>query len=158
MFFLISLKKLKIFLEIIDWLWFFISKYAQRAELLQKRKIVFIKFLLKELKKSFKKRQVNRLIYEFIETKLKIFQNLQNVFETTTFLVYFDLIKQLYLNLNVFKEMKFVVIIYHVEKFTNLNLKLVSCTKIQLIFFFKKLFNTTERNYWFTKLEVIDIV
>ena len=55
------------------------------------------------------------MINNFIKKELKIFEILQSLFTTFIFLVHFDFSCHLYINVNVFKQYSFDVIIYYVE-------------------------------------------
>ena len=67
-----NLRDLKIFLKLIDWFRFLISRYTQRAQLLQKCKTILIKKIIAI--ESFKKRQINQTrFYEFIHNEIIIF-------------------------------------------------------------------------------------
>ena len=101
--FSLNFKNLKIFLRLINWFRSFILRYAQRAQLLQKRKIILIKNII--VVDSTKKRQVIRTqLYELIYKKKTAFRNLQTVFVFFIFLIYFNKTCRLYINLNASKQ------------------------------------------------------
>lgn len=94
---------MKLFLNLTKYLRSFIEKYAQRVNLLQKRKISFIK-LISNAKSSTRKRQVIKIrYYNFTYIKITIFKNLQFAFKKSTFLIYYDKKRRLYINLDAFK-------------------------------------------------------
>ena len=110
-----SLRDLKIFMKLIDWLRSFISRYVQRVQSLQKRKITLTKKII--VSDSTKKRQINKIqLYDSIHEKRATFRNLQIAFVSSTFFIHFDKKRRLYIDLNVFKQWNFAVIVYHVLK------------------------------------------
>ena len=154
--FSINFKNLKIFLKFIDWLRFFISRYAQRVNLLQKRKINLTRQLSKTIAKSTRKRQIMKIeFYELIYDELKSFKNLKNVFREFTFLTHYNRKQKLFIDFDISKNWDFVDIIYHVN---DDSIDDFSRIKIQFIMFFSKCLNNVEKNYWFTKLKIIEIV
>ena len=140
-----NLKNLNIFLDIIDWFRLFIERYAQRVNSLQKRKIVLIRLLSANVKKSLHKRKIARIrFYKSIYEKQQLFKNLKNVFRLFTFLTHYNRTRKLFVDLNFSKSWDFVDIIYHVKKNPDSNFFRI---KIQLIMFFNRCFNETEKNY-----------
>ena len=76
--------------------------------------------------------------------KLKSFKTLQKHFCKLFFLIYFNLKRKLYIDLNVSKQYKFKIIIYYIKnKLKDNILKNV----IKLIIFLNKKLNNTEKNY-----------
>jgi predicted nucleotidyltransferase len=74
-----------------------------------------------------------------------------------TFLMHFDKIKWLWINLNESKELNFEVIVFHVTKKFS---REIWSTKddIQLIMFLSRLFTIAEKNYWSTELETTSLI
>ena len=68
------------------------------------KKINFIKKIFKKSKNHFRKRQFDISFYEFIETEIRAFKNLQKAFFNFIFLIHFDLNRRFYIDLNAFKE------------------------------------------------------
>ena len=102
------------------------------------------------------KKQFNKLIFEKITNEKKSFFRLQKIFFSLIFLIHFDSNRKLYIDLNAFKRWKFVVMIYYVvDDSKNDNFSRIV---VQSILFFNKLFNDVEKNYWFTKLKIVEIV
>ena len=109
----------EIFLRLTEWLRSSILYYAQYLLFLQKRKISLIKNMSKNDKYSTKKIAIKKK-YDFSNKKQKNFRDIKFIFEFFTFLIYFNKIRRLYIDLNTFKKWNFVVIIYHVqENFAN---------------------------------------
>ena len=98
-----NFRNLKIFMKLIDWIRSFILRYAQRAQPLQKRKIILIKKVT--VSDSTRKKQIVKIhLYESIHEKKAVFRNLQEAFAFFIFLIHFDKRRRLYINLNVFKQ------------------------------------------------------
>ena len=162
--FSVSLRELKYFLRLIGWLRHCIERFVQLTQSLQVRKTSIIKQLTTNVEandsKSFdsvKKRQFSKLTFEKVTNeKKKSFVRLQEIFFNSIFLVHFDSNRKLYIDLNAFKRWEFVVMIYHVvDDSKNDNFSRIV---VQPILFLSKVLNDAERNYWFTKLKIVEIV
>ena len=162
--FSISLRKLKYFLKLTNWLRHCIERFVQLTQSLQVKKTSMIKQLTTNVEindnknfDSIKKKQFSKLIFEKITNeKKKSFFRLQEIFFNLIFLIHFDSNRNLYIDLNAFKRWKFAVMIYYVvDNSKNDNF---SHIVVQSILFFNKLFNDVEKNYWFTKLKIVEIV
>ena len=158
-----SLKNLKHFLDLIDWLRHCINRYAQLVETLQVKKTTLIKQLssitiIDKALKSVRKSMSSRLFIDKLTTEeLIFFRQLQDVFSTSIFLAHFNSNRQLYIDFDVSKRWNFVVMIYHVACDSSNNIS-VSRLDVQSILFLSKLLNSVEQNYWSTELEVTNIV
>ena len=154
--FFFSLRDLEIFMKFTDWLRSSISRYAQRVQSLQKRKITFTKSVIAN-EFARKKQTIKTQLYDFIFEKRIVFRNLQIAFVSSTFLIYFDKKRRLYIDLNVFKQWNFAAIVYHVldDSFSDVT---YSRTIIQSIMFLNRCLNDVEKNYWSTELKIVDIV
>ena len=158
-----SLKNLKHFLDLIDWLRHCINRYAQLVEALQVKKTTLIKQLFsitiidKTLKSARKSMSSKLSIDKLTIEELVFFRQLQDVFSISIFLVHFNSNRQFYIDFDVSKRWDFVVMIYHVvcDSSNSIN---VSRLNVQSILFLSKLLNNVEQNYWSTKLEVANIV
>ena len=151
-----SLRDFEIFMKFIDWLRSSIFRYAQRVQSLQKRKITLIKNVT--VSDSARKRQtIKTQLYDFTHEKRVVFRNLQIAFVFSIFLIHFDRKRRLYIDLNAFKQWNFATIVYHVlnDSFSDVT---YSRTTIQSIMFFNRCLNDVEKNYWSTKLKIVDIV
>ena len=151
-----SLRNLKIFMKLIDWFRSFISRYAQRVQLLQKRKITLTKEVI--VSDSTRKRQINKIqLYDSIHEKRATFRDLQVAFVSSTFFIHFDRKRRLYIDLNALKQWNFAAIVYHVleDSFDDTS---YSRTIIQSIMFLSRCLNEAKRNYWFIELKIADIV
>ena len=105
-----SLKNLKHFFDLIDWLRHCINRYAQFVETFQIKKTTLIKQLfsitiIDKTLKFAKKSMSNKLfIDKFTIEKLTFFRQLQNVFSISIFLVHFNSNRQLYIDFDVSKR------------------------------------------------------
>ena len=158
-----SLKNLKHFLDLIDWLRHCINRYEQLIETLQVKKTTLIKQLsnitiIDKTLEFARKSMSNRLSIDKLTTEeLVFFRQLQDVFSISIFLAHFNSNRQLYIDFDVSKRWNFVVMIYHVACDSSNSIS-VSRLNVQSILFLNKLFNNVEQNYWSTKLKVADIV
>ena len=154
--FSLNLRNLKIFMKLTDWFRSFISRYVQRIQFLQKRKITLTKKVI--VSDSAKKRQINKIqLYDSIHEKRATFRDLQIAFVSSTFFIYFDRKRRLYIDLNAFKQWNFAVIVYHVLE-NSFDDTSYSRTTIQFIMFLNRCLNETKKNYWFIELKIVDIV
>ena len=154
--FSLSLRDLEIFMKLTNWLRSSISRYAQRVQSLQKRKITLTKSVT--VSESARKRQtIKTQLYDSTFEKRIVFRNLQIAFASSTFLIHFDKKRRLYIDLNVFKQWNFATIVYHVLN-DSLSDVTYSRTAIQSIMFLSRCLNDVEKNYWSTELKIIDIV
>ena len=111
--FLFSLRDLEIFMKLIDWLRSSISRYAQRVQSLQKRKITLIKNVIVS-DSARKKQAIKTQLYHSTHEERVVFRNLQITFVSSTFLIHFDRKCRLYIDLKIFKQWNFATIMYHV--------------------------------------------
>ena len=91
--------------------------------------------------------------------KLNAYNQIQDSFAKSIFLMHFDSTRTLYVNINAFKQRKFDAMIYHDKndrdyfKFENFK-----TFDVQWIFFLNRLLSKAERKYWSTKLEMTDLI
>ena len=151
-----TLKNLKIYLKLIDWLRQYIFYYAQIFESLQQRKIIFLKndFAKKNLKKKIFK---NFFFDESIDAKHQAYEYLQFRFNKSSFLTYFNANKSFFIDVNVLKKRKFGVMIFHVQN--NFEKKSIFLkNEIQSIMFLNKQLFVAKIKSWLTKLEIAKII
>ena len=91
-----------------------------------------------------------------IKKELNSQKLLQKTFIFETFLVYYNLNRVFYIDLDTFKKYNIGAIIYHIKKDFNRNI--FNRSDIQPIFFFLKLLNKTEICYWLIKFEIAGLV
>ena len=149
-------KKLKIYVKLINWMRNYIFYYAQISKLLQNRKILLLKNEF--IKNNFKKRfSIVRMLKQFIIKKYESYQHLQKIFNKSNFLIYFNSYRSFFINVNAFKQINIDVMIFHVINDSE-NDETFNKNQIQFIMFLNKRFLFVETKYWFTKLEVIDVI
>lgn len=141
-----SLKKLKSYLSLIEWLRQYVSYYAQAADSLQKWKTSLRRSILNELDRA-RKSKIADMSFDETKKEISTFNYLQEQFRKFTILTHFHSKLQLYADLNVSKVYDFDAIIYH-----------ILMKKICSILFLSRELNVVERNYWSTKLKVTDLV
>ena len=68
----------------------------------------------------------------------------------------------MFIDVDVFKKLKFDIVIYHVKNENNyreINIKLlIAKNDIKFILFFSKYLTNVENRYWFTKLKIVDLI
>ena len=165
--FFIILKKLDYFLKLIKWLHINIKKYAQFAGFFQTKKTDLIRNINKIYKittESVRKTFATRFqLKKPFSNELKAFQDIQNAFRKDSFLMHFQHIRFLFINVDAFKENGFAVMIYHLKVFSfffkNSNPKAASfCIDVKSIMFLFKLLNGSKTKYWFTEFEMTAFV
>ena len=76
---------------------------------------------------------------------------MQNAFNRLMFLVYFNRIKVLYFDIDVFKKHDFDIMIYHIKRKNNMKSKIISTSfkrmKIEFIMFLNKILLLVENRY-----------
>ena len=145
----------------IDYLWQYISHYTAIIKSLQIQKTLLNQCLQKKHDVTSQNGQKwlagHISIMKSIFKKLNIFHHLQILFLRFTIFSHFNSKHQLYIDLDVSKKFDFNVHIYHSKSKINL-MSLFSQKNTKSIFFFNYLFTDAETQYWFTELEVADIV
>ena len=155
-----TLRDLEIFLGLTGWLRQSIPRYAQRADALQKRKVMLTKGLGSGAKGPARKRSaVKVLFYDPTDLEKRCFDDLKQAFAAPTFLAHFDQHRPLYVDLDASKAWGFAAMVYHVKEDSNKDLaRPFPRTDVQPIMFLSKMLNSAEGNYWPTELEVAGIV
>ena len=113
LFFSIFLKTFKKYIEMIEWFRNYVSYYAQKSEALQRKKTKLLKndSIKKSIKKNFSQKI---LLKNFSTEKFQFYKQLQKNFSKFSWLTHFDILKQLYADIDVSKN-DFDVMIYHVK-------------------------------------------
>ena len=151
-----TFKNLKIYLSFTKWLREFVTFYAQKANVLQRRKI----FLLRQF--SFNKKTIRKIyskktmINNFSIEKLKFYRFLQKAFNKTLVLMHFNSNRQFYIDIDVFKRREFETMIYHLK--VDVNFDKFKRNDIEFVLFLNRMLNEIEIRYWFTKLKMCDFV
>ena len=143
--FLWNFQQLKTYLNLISWLWNYISYYANIFKSLQKRKTKFFKkdSVAENARKTyFKKIKIKY----FIEKEFAAFNALQALLFKSSFFIHVNSKRQLYVDLDVNKKFDFDVIIYHVKniwKRTNYSPRTIIESKL----FLNKFVNDAKSKY-----------
>ncbi len=148
-----TLRALNIYLDMIEWLRNYVSYYAQIVESLQRRKTDLSVNLLKNNLNAHWS-EISKRIFKLIELKIRFFCHLQNHFDRKRVLTHFNSDRQLWADLDAFKKINFVDIIYYIKNEKTIFIRL----NVQSILFLSRTLNSAERNYWSTKLKVADLV
>ena len=96
-------------------------------------------------------------------SELNVFHHLQGLFSRPTMLSHFDPKRQLYIDLNMFKEFSFGAHIYHCRTDQPSEASTISTEKIkqkemESIMFLSCLLTDAETHYWLTELEIAGLV
>jgi len=156
--FSISLSQLEKYLDLTEYLWQYISKYAAIVKPLQLQKTFLNQGLrVKEAKGNARKRQAITIrLNESTFKELNTFHHLQMLFSWSTMLIHFLLKHQLYVDLNAFKEFGFEAHVYHTKK-AKKN-KTPQQKSMKPILFLSQLLTDIKTHYWSTELEVIKLI
>lgn len=101
------------------------------------------------IKDEFRKSFNNQITFDdLIFKKLNSFEQFQKTFNRTIYLIHFNKQRVLYINVNVFKEREFKVIIYHFKIDFKQSKFLSSKNKeIKSIIFMNKILSQTKQKY-----------
>lgn len=115
-------------------------------------------------KKKSAKRNSRKLFFKkknvcarFSNEKYQAYKYLQAQFNKFDFLIHFDLNQFLYINVNVFKQKDFEVIIFHVLN-DSMKKIIVFKNEIQFVIFLNKQLSKTKKKYRFTKLKMTKLI
>ena len=153
-----TLQSLETYLKLTEWLRDYVSMYVDVAKSLQKFKIELFRnaSVTNNVKKIFFR---TIKIKNFISRKLASFQILQILLSKSFYLIHVDSTRRIYIDLNVNKKFDLNVMMYHVKKSINWDKKDYSSRKtIKSILFLNRLLFNVEIKYWFTELELNDII
>ena len=95
--------------------------------------------------------------YEPSQKEIAAFEDLQNAFRSSTFLVHYNRKRKLYIDIDASKVWGFAAIVYH-SKDSLKEDQVPTKTNVQPIMFLSRSINAAERNYWPTELEIAAIV
>ena len=150
-----NLTQLETYLELTKWFRQYIKHYASKSEFLQLKKILLLKATLKadNAKKSY---AMKIKLAESSNDEITVFETLQKNLFKSTYLVHFDLTKQLYADLN-FSDIDMNVMIYHVKSNAFI-FEYSSRNDVQSIMFLSRLLTSTKTRYWSTELKLAELV
>ena len=168
------LKDLEIYLDMIEWLRNYVSYYAQKFDVLKKRKIMLLKVSssnVDRVRKNFSKRIS---IFDSTKTEANSYRQLQDSFNRFSWLVHQDFNRVLYVDVDEFRK-NFDVMMYHLKSdndkqslLNNVDLKnafeiKLSSTSfkrknVESIMFLNRMLTFVEEKYWFIELKMIDLI
>jgi hypothetical protein len=154
--FSLTLKELKIYLDLTKYLRVYVSWYAQISESLQDRKILLLKDnLIKDKSKKAFAKKIS--FHQFIEAEHKTYEHLQATFNKESFLRHFKLTRRLFIDVNIFKKRDVRKMMFHVKRNSKEDV-IFTKANIKLIMFLSKIFIAIEKRYWSTKLKMTDVI
>ena len=110
-----SLKLLKFYLNLIEWMRNYVFYYAQLSNPLQTKKILILHEF--SIKNNVKKRfNADNRLNIFINVERLFYKVFQKMFNKFIFLIHHDFVRQFYINVDVSYEHDFEVTVYHVKK------------------------------------------
>ncbi len=153
--FLRTLKQLKTYLDLIDWMKRYVSHYFTVFQSLQNRKILLLKnsSIAESIRRKFF--AFTRLLNSISVEKIA-FDFIQNSLFRSRHLIHVDIEKQLYEDIDVNKKFEIDVMIYHLEDEETEEYS--SRANIRSILFLSKQLKSVEKNYWSIELKIADIV
>ncbi len=154
--FSINLKELETYLNLIEYLRVYVSWYFQTSQFLQNRKTLLLKndSMKEKFRKLFAKKT---LLNQFIETKIKSYEHLQNLFSDKKFLRHYNNIRKLFIDVNIFKKKSIEAMIFHVKNDSDERIIFKRCD-IKSIMFLSKILISAKIKYWFTKLKMTNVI
>ena len=87
---------------------------------------------------------------------MKFYNQFQKVFDQVKLLIHHDFTRITYVNVDVFKQRNFDVVIYHLKFDANFNN--FKTKKIKFIMFFNRMLTSIEKRYWFIELKIIKLI
>jgi hypothetical protein len=143
--FSLTLKKLKKYLRLTEYLRVYVFWYAQTFNSLQKWKILLLKdnFVKSKLRKIFAK-EIS--LNQSTKIEQRFYEHLQKVFNKENFLRHFDLNRKLFIDVDTSKKRKINDMIFHVKKNSNESI-IFNKSNIEFIMFLSKIFIITKTRY-----------
>ena len=153
-----TLKYLKIYLDKIDYLRQYVLYYAQKTQALQLRKIYLLRASSSNKKNTRKRHSQITIVNSSTKAELNSFNQLQDAFSRSIFLIHYDRTRTLFVDVDVSKERDYEVIIYHVKMiFENLS-KSSHRQMIESILFLSKMLALAKQRYWLTELKMTTLI
>ena len=91
--------------------------------------------------------------------KIDFFDQLQKTFSRTIYLVHFDKRRVLYIDVNVFKEREFEIMIYHFKiDFVKSKSSSSKNKEVKSIMFMSKILSQAKLKYWSTELKMTKLI
>ena len=149
------LDQFETYFELTKWFRQYIEKYAAIVKFLQMKKTLLLQQTSKS--KNARKSYFSKIKFTESFAKIDAFKIIQKSLSTSTYLVYFDSKRQLYIDLDSNKKMKIDDVIYHViddSSFINYSIKKF----IQSVMFLSRFLSAAEHKYWSTELKLVELV
>ena len=140
-----TLTNLKLYLKLTKYFRNYVFYYIQKANVLQRRKMILLRMFLFNKKRVRKIYSQKIILKSSISEKLKFYRQLRDFFNKINFLIHFDRDRTLYININASKRCKFDVMIYHLK--INVNFEKFRVIDIELILFLNRFLNSIETRY-----------
>ena len=124
---------------------------------MQNRKTIFLKKKSSKnnsRKNFFKKTPVD----QSINGKYQSYEYLQIRFSKSSFLIHFEAIKSIFIDVNALKKKDFEVMIFHVQNDSEKNDIIIIKNEIQSIMFFSKILIDAKSKYWLIELKMIGVI
>ena len=133
----------------------YVSFYAHISESLQRRKTLLLK---NEFKQRFQKKIFSKrtMLNETTNQKYEVYEQLQHIFNQSSFLIHFDSNKSIYIDVNASKRKNFDVMIFHVKN--DSSNEFICRTNVQSIMFLNKQLSDAESRYWPIELKMIGVI
>lgn len=154
-----TLQDLEIYLGFTGWLRGYIPYYAQKSEPLQARKTAMLRLSPSNKGRSRKAFSQAKFIENATQAELDSYEQIQEAFSRSSFLVHFDYTRPLYADIDASKKWGFGAMIYHDK--SDAVYPSSECPKksdVQPILFLSRLLTDPERRYWPTELEMAGLV
>lgn len=154
-----TLSNLKHYLDLTEYLQSSVHMYAQLTSSLQKLKTRLLKnaFFKENVRKAFSSKY---RLSSSSQAKKASFDSLQEAFSNLSILVHHNSADELWIDLNASHDFDFDVQMFHVklDYKSNTFKKWSSKSVVKFILFLSRTLTAAERNYWSTKLEIVDFV
>jgi hypothetical protein len=154
--FSLTLKELKIYLDLTKYLRVYVFWYAQAFEFLQNRKILLLKdnSIKDNSRRTFAKKTS---LHQFTKAEQKSYEHLQVTFSKESFLRHFNLTRTLFIDVNISKKRDVKEMMFHVKSDSEKDI-IFKRSNIKLIMFLSKILISIEKRYWSTKLKMTDVI
>ena len=151
------LDQLKTYIDLIEWFKQYIQKFAAIFKSLQNKKTELLRnaFKIENARKTYFSK------VRFIESdkEIEAFDRIQESLFKSTYLIYFNCNRQLYVDLDSNKKMSINDVVYHVMNNNLANFLMYSIKKsIQSIMFFSRFLNSAEIRYRSTELKLTELI
>lgn len=154
--FLNILRQLKHYLDLTDYMREYVRNYAKKTKLLQNKKIAMLKrssFIKGSARRSFSARTT---LQDSTQEEIQFFKILQKRLSFSRYLVHFNSVRQLYMDVDSNKKENIRIMIYHFKQKQNINYPARSF--IEPIMFLSRRITDVEIKYWSIELELIDLM